>query len=582
MWVEHPDYQSLILEHWHAEVYGSSMYILCWRLKLLKGPLKQLNKLHFSHISERVCRAEAALEQHQSLLQEDRDNVQLLTQDIKLRLELVNLKSSEKMFYSQKLKCNFFKDSDRGTSFFHALMNQKYKKNFIPAIHRADGSLTTSVSEVGDVFVSFFKQLLGTARATSPLDESVISCGPRLDPTLHSALLATVTNDDIKKALFSIGNTKSPGPDGYSSLFFKNSWDVVGQDVCAAVRDFFQSGQLLKQTNHCIIALVPKTAHVSFASDFRPLSCCNVVYKIISKILADRMGRVLDGIISPMQNAFLGGRHMGDNINLLQELLRQYERKRTSPRCIIKIDFRKAFDSVQWHFLRHLLLLLGFPDRFVHLVMTCVETASYSVAVNGELFGFFPGKCGVRQGDPLSPYLFIICMEYLSRMLCLASQNPSFRFHPKGKPFGLSHLSFADDIILLCRGDRNSVQVLFQQLILFGQTSGLDINISKSSIFFGGVADHLKQTILLDTGFSEGSFPFRYLGVPLSPHRLLASQYSPLLHKLEATIQGWMGKHLTYAGRLELIKSVLYGMVQFWVSIFPMPCAVIKQITCLC
>jgi hypothetical protein len=124
--------------------------------------------------------------------------------------------------------------------------------------------------------------------------------------------------------------------------------------------------------------------------------------------------------------------------------------------------------------------------------------------------------------------------------------------------------------------------VLFQQLILFGQTFGLDINISKSSVFFGGVADHLKQTNLLDTGFSEGNFPFRYLGVPLSPHRLLASQYSPLLHKLEATIQGWMGKHLTYAGRLELIKFVLYGMVQFWVSIFPMPCAVIRQITCLC
>jgi len=173
-------------------------------------------------------------------------------------------------------------------------------------------------------------------------------------------------------------------------------------------------------------------------------------------------------------------------------------------------------------------------------------------------------------------------MEYLSRMLSLASQNPAFWFHPKCKELGLTHLSFADDIILLCRGDRSSVEVLLQQLQLFGKMSGLNINNLKSSIFFGGVTARLKQTILIDTGFSKGAFPFRYLGVPLSPHKLLASQYSPLIHKLETAIQGWMGKHLTYAGRLELIKSVLYGMVQFWVSIFPMPHAVIKQIICLC
>ncbi|KAJ6976245.1 hypothetical protein NC653_031938 [Populus alba x Populus x berolinensis] len=132
------------------------------------------------------------------------------------------------MFYSQKLKCNFFKDSDRETSFFHALMNQKHKKNFIPAIHCNDGSLTTSVRKVREVFVNFFKQLLGTSRATSPLDESVVCCDPCLDPTLHTSLLADVLNDDIKKAFFSIDDGKSPGLDGYSSLFLKNSWNMVG------------------------------------------------------------------------------------------------------------------------------------------------------------------------------------------------------------------------------------------------------------------------------------------------------------------------------------------------------------------
>ncbi|KAL9347289.1 hypothetical protein Peur_058655 [Populus x canadensis] len=137
-------------------------------------------------------------------------------------------------------------------------MNQKHKKNYIPAIHRSDGSFTSSATEVGDVFVTFFTQLLGTSRATSPLDESVVHSGPCVDSSLHVFLLANVSSDDIKKALFSIGDTKSPGPDGYFAFFFKKSWDMVGPDLYATVQGYFQSGQLLKQINHSIIALVPK------------------------------------------------------------------------------------------------------------------------------------------------------------------------------------------------------------------------------------------------------------------------------------------------------------------------------------
>ena len=248
----------------------------------------------------------------------------------------------------------------------------------------------------------------------------------------------------------------------------------------------------------------------------------------------------------------------------------------------MKIDFRKAFDSVQWPFLCQLLLLLGFPSRFIHLIMQCVETASYSVAVNGSIYGFFPGMNGVRQGDPLSPYLFIVCMEYLSRMLHMASLSPGFRFHPKCDSLGICHLAFADDVILVSRGDCSFVSSLSQQLTIFGRTSGLEINPSKSSIFFGGVSDSMKQLILSDTGFVEGSFPFRYLGIPLSPHRLLASQFSPFLHKLDLAIQSWLRKHLSYARRLELLKSILYGMVRFWLNIFSVPDTVIKQIIYLC
>jgi hypothetical protein len=126
---------------------------------------------------------------------------------------------------------------------------------------------------------------------------------------------------------------------------------------------------MLKQVNHSIISLVPKSTTANSAVDFSPISCCNVIYKVISNILAGRMAHVLGDIINPAQNAFLGGRKMADNIHLMQELLCHYGRNRSSPICIIKIDFKKAFDVIQWSFLRTVLLLLGFPDRFVFLIM---------------------------------------------------------------------------------------------------------------------------------------------------------------------------------------------------------------------
>jgi len=202
-----------------------------------------------------------------------------------------------------------------------------------------------------------------------------------------------------------------------------------------------------------------------------------------------------------MQNAFLGGRMMADNINLVREFLRHYGMKRASPRCLMKIDFKKAFDSVQWDFIRELLRMLGFSNHFVHLIMKYVKTTSFSVAVNGSLYGFFSRKSGVRQGDPLFSYLFISCMKYFSRMLKLASRKCDFHFHPKCGVYGICYLAFADDVLLLTHGDRISVFTLFQQLMIFGQTSGLVINMAKSSIYFEGVSENLKQVILQDIRF---------------------------------------------------------------------------------
>ncbi|KAJ6874155.1 hypothetical protein NC651_032856 [Populus alba x Populus x berolinensis] len=276
MWAGHPQFLETISQHWSLDIYGSHMYILCNKLKHLKGRLKTLNNLHFSHISERVARAGKELDDTQLLLQNDMDNGDLLALEKQQRLNLVNLKSVEKMFFGQKLKCSFFKDGDKGTRFFHSLMSQRHKRHHISAIVRSDGILTFSAEEVGKVFVAYYKYLLGTAKNTIPPRVDVVQRGNCINANSHEFLLALVSVDDIKRVLFSMDDNKAPGPDGYTSAFFKKSWSIVGEDLCSAVKDFFASREILKQINHSTITLVPKSANGNTAADYRPISCCNV------------------------------------------------------------------------------------------------------------------------------------------------------------------------------------------------------------------------------------------------------------------------------------------------------------------
>ena len=211
---------------------------------------------------------------------------------------------------------------------------------------------------------------------------------------------------------------------------------------------------------------------------------------------------------------------MMDNTFLVQELLRKYARKRISPRCLLKIDLHKAYDSISWEFLDWMLKSMGFLAQFCSWIMECITTTSFSLVVNGSIYGHFKGQCGLRQGDPLSPYLFVLYLEYFSRDLQSLKDNINFQFHPTCVVVQLSHLAFADDITLLFRGDLPSVSAIFAKLQHFCNVSGLSISTNKSAIYSAGVVQDVLSDIQQLTRFSLGCFPFRYLGVPLLSSRL--------------------------------------------------------------
>ncbi|GFS39653.1 hypothetical protein Acr_00g0064160 [Actinidia rufa] len=203
---------------------------------------------------------------------------------------------------------------------------------------------------------------------------------------------------------------------------------------------------------------------------------------------------------------------MVENIYMVQELLRKYCWNRISPRCIMKVDLRKAYDTVNWNFLEDVLSGLGFPALFIQWIMQCVSTTSYSISINGSLHGFFKGKQGLRQGDPISPFLFVLCLEYLSRNLGKLKSIPDFNFHPKCSALNISHLAFADDLILFTRGDVTSVNLIMDCLNKFGECSGLGISNTKSNIFMAGISRDIMEEIKTITGFSSGQISIPIFG----------------------------------------------------------------------
>lgn len=212
-----------------------------------------------------------------------------------------------------------------------------------------------------------------------------------------------------------------------------------------------------------------------------------MVYKVITKILANRMQGTLSHIVSHAQSAFIKGRSIVDNVLLMHELIRNYHRDDGPPRCAIKVDLMKAYDSVDWEFLIDTITAMEFPVMFVKWVKACITTPMYSVMINGGLEGYFPGARGLQQGDPISPYLFLLVMEAFSSLLAQNIESGGFHYHSKCQPLGISHVVFVVDLFILSSAHSDSLQIIMQTLKDFHGFSGLQPNLLKSAIFFAGV-----------------------------------------------------------------------------------------------
>lgn len=235
---------------------------------------------------------------------------------------------------------------------------------------------------------------------------------------MNNYLDTPFTKEEIKKALFDLHPSKAPGPDGYTALFFQNVWDVIGEKVTKAALDVLNCGASLGDWNHTVVTIIPKVKDPTILQDFRLICLCKVSYKIIARAIANRLKGIMDKIIDQYQSTFIPGRAISDNIIIGYECM-YWLRNNTSNQgyVALKLDMSKAYDRVEWPHLHNILSSLGFSRRWIDLVMMCITTVSYSFKVNGHLTESITPSRDLRQGDPISPYLFVICTQGLSAII---------------------------------------------------------------------------------------------------------------------------------------------------------------------
>ncbi|CAK8536134.1 unnamed protein product [Lathyrus sativus] len=575
-------YSALVEKNWNIPIAGNPMFILWNKLMRLQPALRNFSK-PARHNDQQLIQARNRLNTAQSSLEADPMNATILTRIKEQKLEILKLEELEKNILRQKSKLDWLKWGDGNNSYFHASVKSKNNSKNISHLTKEDGTVLTVQADIENEVLDYYKNLLGTADSTiRHIDVAAMRDGPQLNMDQRLSLLAPITEQEIHTALKGIRDLKSPRIDGYGACFFKGSWETIKFDVVTAVQDFFRHDRLFKAFNGIVVTLIPKHYDAQSIKDYRPIAGCTTVYKIISKILTTRLGNVIGDIVHNSQAAFVPGQQIHNHILLAYELIKGYTRKGGTPRCMLQIDLQKAYDMVNWDALECIMKEIGIPTQFSRWIMITVTSVTYKFNINEYHTKTIQAKRGLRQGDPISPILFVIIMEYLNRCFRKMQKNPNFNHHAKCEKLHITNLSFADDLLLFSRGDCMSVELLMEAFNGFSDSTGLKLNPAKCKIYFGGVDADTKQNIINITNFREGPFPFRYLGVPLTSKKLSIHHYMPLIDKIMSRINHWSAKLLSYAGHAQLIKSVTFAIANYWMQCLPIPRSVIHKIEAMC
>jgi hypothetical protein len=568
-WIQDPTCELVIKDAWSKPVQGSPAHCLIRKQSHTKTSLIRWNSVHFGRIQQKIKTTQALIDKVQHLP----PTPSSFSTETNLKITLEELLLQEETLWKQKSRETWLTCSDLNTKFFHSSTVIRRRSNAINFLQSREGGWFSDRADIGGSFVSHFSNLFAS---TSPeIDEELAELFPPIITADDNILLIAIpTEDEVFKVLSSLGSSKAPGPDGFTALFYQTYWQVVKRDVLECVWDFFLHKQLSKEQNHTFITLIPKQKGAHSVNQFRPISLCNISYKIISKLLANRLKTTLHKIISPLQSAFVPKRNIQDNSIIAHELLHSFNLKRGKGGFMfLKMDMEKAFDKMEWKLILSIMKHLGFHDTWLQWIQTCISSPSFSILLNGSPFGLFSPSRGLRQGDPLSPFLFIMGSELLSRLLLKEERLGKIKGMKIARlSSAINHLLFADDLLLFGKASLLEAASIKACLDTYCSWSGQTINTRKSSIRFSkNTNPSTSSAILQMLPFNPNPNTSIYLGLPILIAGSKGAAFQSILDSIQGKMEGWRAKSLSQAGRLVLIKAVAAAVPSYAMSTFLLP-----------
>ncbi|KAA3459484.1 reverse transcriptase [Gossypium australe] len=497
------------------------------------------------------------------------------------RMELNLEIDKDERYWEQRTRINWLRYGDKNTAFFHSQASSRRRKNMIQKMQSDNGQVTENIQDIKNIARAYFRNLFGTEEreCCNYLLSKIKRCITEEDNQFLMApytkednqfLMAPYTKEEIREATFGMGPTKASGEDGFLVIFYQQCWHIVKDEVNSFCLQVLNKGRDFKQVNSTHIVLIPKIANLTNMKQFRPISLCNVIYKIMAKAIANRLRGVIKKCIDAAQSAFVPGRLITDNILLAYEILHTLKQKRMGRKgfMAVKLDMSKAYDRVEWNFVKEIMIRMGFANGWIETILECIIFISYSVVINGfKGENFWPSR-DLRQGDPLSPFLFLMCGEGLSSLMRLAMSEGSLkgvkasRSGPK-----ISHLLFADDCILFSDASSRGAIVLKEILKKYRSSSEQSVNFDKSTVFFSTNTLEIERNLVINIlGVRSSNNPKRYLGLPNMVGRKKKESFQILKDKMKQRIDHWSTRHLSQGRKEIFIKSILQAIPTYMMA----------------